>query len=92
MLIEEGIVDEDGLPVVFAVSPFRSMADGLRARLRADLAKHSLQAHAAAWASASVGTVHTFQGKERETVVLALGGATDGAIRWASAMTCSVAR
>ena len=84
-LIEEGVVDEDGLPVVFAVSPFRSMADGLRGRLRADLAKRGLQAHAAAWATASVGTVHTFQGKERETVVLALGGATEGAIRWASA-------
>ncbi len=85
MLIEEGVVDEDGLPVVFAVSPFRSMADGLRGRLQADLAKHGLQAHAAAWAATSVGTVHTFQGKERETVVLALGGVTEGAIRWASA-------
>jgi hypothetical protein len=38
-----------------------------------------------AWAAASVGTVHTFQGRQRETVVLALGGTSDGAIRWASA-------
>ncbi len=36
-----------------------------------------------AWGTASVGTVHTFQGKEKETVILALGGGSDGAIAWA---------
>ena len=84
--IERGLVVADGLPAIFVISPFRSMADGLRSALVRDLKALGLPDKAVtAWATASVGTVHTFQGKERETVVLALGGTSDGAIRWASA-------
>jgi len=81
---ERGFAGEDGLPALFVVSPFRSMADGLRKALCADLETRGHASKAVgAWGTASVGTVHTFQGKEKETVILALGGATDGAIEWA---------
>jgi len=83
--LDRGLVGEDDLPRLFVISPFRSMADGLRSALVRDLVAQGLTAKAVTgWASASVGTVHTFQGRQRETVVLALGGTSDGAIRWAS--------
>jgi superfamily I DNA and/or RNA helicase len=84
--LDHGLVGDRGLPMLYVVSPFRSMADGLRSALVRDLKALRLPEQVlAAWAAASIGTVHTFQGKQRETVVLALGGTSDGAIRWASA-------
>ncbi len=81
---ERGFAGEDGLPALFVVSPFRSMADGLRKALCEDLkARGHISKAVGAWGTTSVGTVHTFQGKEKETVILALGGATEGAIEWA---------
>jgi len=81
---ERGFAGEDGLPALFVVSPFRSMADGLRKMLCEDLkARGHASKAVGAWGTASVGTVHTFLGKEKETVILALGGASDGAIEWA---------
>ena len=72
------------MPALFVVSPFRSMADGVRKVLCDGLKARGHEAKAvSAWGAASVGTVHTFQGKEQETVILALGGASDGAIAWA---------
>ncbi len=86
-------VGEDGLPAFFVISPFRSMADGLRRMLCDDLKalgqdksrgeRDRWNKAVNAWGGASIGTVHTFQGKERETVILALGGASDGAVAWA---------
>lgn len=81
---ERGFVGKDGLPALFVISPFRSVADGMRKLLCDDLqAREHAPKVVGAWGTASVGTVHTFQGKEKETVILALGGASDGAIAWA---------
>ena len=81
---DQGFVGEDGLPALFVVSPFRSVVDGTRKMLCGDLqARGHAPKAVGAWGTASVGTVHTFQGKEKETVILALGGASDGAIAWA---------
>jgi hypothetical protein len=81
---ERGFAGEDDLPALFVISPFRSMADGLRKALCADLETRGHAPKAVdVWGTASVGTVHTFQGKEKETVILALGGSSDGAIEWA---------
>ena len=91
--LERELVGEDGLPDLFVISPFRSMADGLRRMLCDDLKalrqdkprgeRDRWNKAVNTWGEASIGTVHKFQGKERETVILALGGASDGAIEWA---------
>ena len=81
---ERGFAGEDDLPALFVISPFRSVADGLRKALCADLEVRGHTSKAIrGWGTASVGTVHTFQGKEKETVILALGGTSNGAIEWA---------
>jgi superfamily I DNA and/or RNA helicase len=82
-----GWVDElkhKGLPAVYVISPFKSVANEFSALLRrtwtqwaSDVAKRTFDK----WLKASVGTVHTFQGKEQETIVFLLGGANDGAIQ-----------
>ena len=62
------------------------MAEGVREMLCDDLAARGHGAGLVrAWGAASVGTVHAFQGRERETVILALGGANAGAIAWVAA-------
>jgi len=54
---------------LFIITPFRSVADELK-----DLLSAALGTKADAWIKRSVGTVHTFQGKENANVVLVLGG------------------
>ncbi|MFA5263896.1 MAG: AAA domain-containing protein [Opitutaceae bacterium] len=54
---------------LFFITPFRSVADELRKMLT-----ESLGDEAEAWIKRSVGTVHTFQGKENANVVILLGG------------------
>lgn len=88
--MRDGWVDEHkfkGLPAVFVISPFKSVAqefERLLLRTQKEWASHISESLFEKWADASVGTVHTFQGKEQESVILLLGGATDGAIRWAA--------
>lgn len=77
----------DGLPDLFIISPFKSAAKGMRDRLwrsRRDWAPGVRQKEVEGWLDRCVGTVHTFQGKEAETVVLLLGGKTAGAVKWAA--------
>ncbi|WP_181378356.1 DEAD/DEAH box helicase [Teichococcus aestuarii] len=77
----------DRLPDLYVISPFRTAADGLRRLLssrRGWWAPGVPRKAVDTWLRACVGTVHTFQGKEAEAVVLLLGGKTPGAIRWAA--------
>lgn len=82
-----GWVDKKGLPALFIISPFRTAADGMERFLRSrrgEWAPGIAKKDVDAWLDASVGTVHTFQGKESETVIFLLGGETLGAIKWAA--------
>ena len=61
-----------GLPLVYVISPFKSVAREFRSLLGRTRTKWAPEVSGPAfeiWLKASVGTVHTFQGKEQETVV-----------------------
>ena len=79
--------DIPDMPDVHVISPFRSARRGLEELLEQQFPGWGVRRKAAfeRWLAKSVGTVHTFQGKEAEAVVLLLGGRTQGAIDWAAA-------
>ena len=55
--LERNLIGKDGLPALFVVSPFRSMADGVRKALCDGLKARGHEAKAvSAWGAASVGT------------------------------------
>lgn len=82
-LLDEGVEDPD----VFLITPFRIVAQKLREIIRADQSvAERLPGKVWDWTNNRVGTVHTFQGKEADTVIMVLGAsATEsaGARRWA---------
>ena len=82
-LLDAGLANPD----VFFITPFRIVARNLRELIRNDpgIAKR-LPCKSEKWVAERVGTVHTFQGKEAEAVVVVLGAPLDesaGARRWA---------
>lgn len=82
-LFESGIED----PEIFFITPFRIVASELRQMIRRNSRiANKLLPSAWEWTNDHVGTVHTFQGKEADTVVFVLGAPLDsssGARRWA---------
>ena len=82
-LLDEGIKDPD----IFIITPFRIVANKLREVIRSDRSiADRLPGKTWEWTQDRVGTVHTFQGKEADTVVIVLGAPLDtsaGARRWA---------
>jgi hypothetical protein len=75
-------------PDVFVISPFRSVAARTRRLFRQrfrDPRTNRVAPAVADWAEKGIGTIHTFQGKEAEAVVLLLGGnpGRPRALRWA---------
>lgn len=82
-LLDDGIE----VPDIFLITPFRIIADRLRKLIRSDRSvADRLPEKAWDWTQDRVGTVHTFQGKEAEAVVMVLGASSDhfvGARLWA---------
>lgn len=82
-LLDSGLEDPD----IFFITPFRIVAHKLREMIRSDRSiTERLPGKAWDWVWNRVGTVHTFQGKEADTVVIVLGAPLDvsiGARRWA---------
>lgn len=82
-LLDAGLEDPD----IFFITPFRIVAHKLREMIRSDRSiADRLPGKAWEWVRDRVGTVHTFQGKEADTVVIVLGAPADtsaGARRWA---------
>lgn len=71
------------LPSVYIISPFNNISSNMRSLLRC---KQDIWAknipytdNIGQWINNSVGTIHTFQGKEAEVVILLLGS---GGISW----------
>ncbi|WP_303881666.1 DEAD/DEAH box helicase [Acetomicrobium mobile] len=87
-LLNEGINNPD----IFFISPFRIVADNLRKLIMELIMKDSTITRPVSndqrWIHDRVGTIHTFQGKEADTVVIVLGAPSDdgkscGARMWA---------
>lgn len=74
-------------PEIFFITPFRIVASELQQMIRRNSRiANKLLPSAWEWTNEHVGTVHTFQGKEADTVVFVLGAPLDasgGARRWA---------
>ncbi len=74
-------------PDIFFITPFRIVAYKLREMIRNHpRISKKLPQKAWEWVSERVGTIHTFQGKEADTVVLVLGAPLEssaGARHWA---------
>jgi hypothetical protein len=75
-------------PDLFVISPFRIVAQEMARRLeREHRLLAELEADPTRWPKDRVGTIHTFQGREAESVILVLGApaaAQGGARRWAA--------
>ncbi|WFU04680.1 ATP-binding protein (plasmid) [Rhizobium sp. CB3171] len=73
------------LPKLFVIAPFRHIKISVKKRLRdaiAELYPNFEGADIDHWCSKSIGTVHSFQGQEAETVVLVLGGKKESGMNW----------
>jgi hypothetical protein len=82
-------LNRNGTPNLFVIAPYTSVVEEFRALLRerkqevfAGLADDVVEE----WIKTSVGTVHSFQGGEAQTVILLLGGnpARERGIAWAA--------
>ncbi|THJ23735.1 MAG: hypothetical protein CAF44_001990 [Nitrospira sp. CG24D] len=82
-LLHSGIDDPD----IFFITPFRIVSQKLREIIRRDDGiSRRLPENARTWTASRIGTIHTFQGKEAEAVVLVLGAPLDisaSARQWA---------
>lgn len=83
------------VPSLFLITPFRSVRSGMidyfRNKLPNLFIQHGLditKKELRDWIRTSIGTIHTFQGMQADTVVLCLGVGSDGkntgAVNWAS--------
>ena len=71
-----------GVPSLFVITPFAHVKKCLHKLFASSMS----DPRARAWIKGAVGTVHAFQGKEADAVIIVLGGHPDraGALRWAS--------
>ena len=87
-LLHQELILKQELPSLYIISPFKSVAEEMRKRLKEYFAKEGgwNKKDVQEWIESHCGTIHTFQGKEAEEVILLLGCTkqSDGAIKWAS--------
>ena len=86
-IISEAINVYNGLPNIYIISPFKSVVGEIKSILKKQL--NILLPHQKEkiddWLDESIGTVHTFQGKEAKEVLLVLGcdSTSTNAAKWA---------
>lgn len=80
---------QNGFPNLYIISPFKTVANNIKSLLKKALHKHCPnydQDDIDDWVDKSCGTVHTFQGKEANEVIIILGcdeKSGEGAAQWA---------
>lgn len=80
---------QNDFPNMFIISPFKSVAEEMKSLLRSQLEKilsNVNKEQIINWVKNSCGTIHTFQGKEANEVILVLGCDVEngrGAANWA---------
>lgn len=83
-LASAGITEPD----LFIITPFRIVAQELRRRLEREAATFAaLEVDIREWATDRIGTIHTVQGREADSVILVLGApkaSQSGARSWAA--------
>ena len=86
-ILEKGLNKSEDLPNVYIITPFKSVAKEMSQKLKTFYKKNtSLQeTQITDWVTTHCGTIHTFQGKEANEVILLLGCDEEsmGAIKWA---------
>ncbi len=89
-LITKILGQTNDLPLIYIISPFKEVASQMRKKLSQNTRtwdlKQRTNSEIRSWINNSVGTIHTFQGKEAEVVIVLLGGNPNryGGIDWAS--------
>lgn len=79
---------ENGEPDVFVITPFTAVREGLKTIVRSKLESLSIEPEKIdEWIGQSIGTVHSFQGQEAETVYFVVGtdADSDSAAEWSCA-------
>ncbi|MBU5439813.1 hypothetical protein KQI42_17490 [Tissierella sp. MSJ-40] len=80
---------QNGFPNLYIISPFKTVANNIKSLLKKSLHKHYPnydRNDIDEWVDKSCGTVHTFQGKEANEVIIILGcdeKSGEGAAQWA---------
>lgn len=80
---------QDGFPNLYIISPFKTVANNIKSLLKKSLNKHYPDYNRNdidEWVDKSCGTIHTFQGKEANEVIIVLGcdeKSGEGAAQWA---------
>lgn len=100
-LMKDSILKSKGDPSLFVISPFKTVADSFRKDLkkwvRTDPVLRDWREHLGdkfeEYLQSSIGTVHTFQGKEADEVIFMLGcdSRSAGAVRWVGSNIVNVA-
>lgn len=75
----------NGKPPIYVITPFREMKDELKRQIKLLPDWNRIGIKGKDWVDENVGTVHTFQGKENQIVLLVLG-CDEKNIRSASAL------
>jgi hypothetical protein len=88
-LLTQLVVAEKALPNLYIISPFNGISSKLKSLLKEKKSQWAIDLPTPDidnWVKESVGTVHTFQGKEADAVIFVLGGdkSSQPAIKWAS--------
>lgn len=78
------------IPSLFVITPFTTISYELKKLLKKRFEDETIleKERINSWVDSNIGTIHTFQGKEADSVILCLGASSDGknigAVKWVS--------